>query len=96
MSAQWAVAQGMYYEDHPDLRNNPKYSGSKWSTHVISVFIESALDLCGARNKELHGTTPEEQRNIQRQRAIAVVQKKYLEGTIHMRRRFPMLYRESS
>ena len=88
------MAQGLYYESHPDLRDQPQYSSERWSLQVIQVFIESALALWDARNKELHGKTPEEQRQIQKERTIEVVIQKYQEGTKNVRRRFPMLYRD--
>jgi len=47
-----------------------------------------------ARNKELHGTTPAEQKQIQRVRTIQVVTRKYKEGQKTVREGFPRLYAE--
>ena len=54
-----------------------------------------ALELWGTRNKQLHGTTPEEERLIQRHRAITIVKAKFAEGFRNVQARFPVLYRES-
>mmetsp|Transcript_640 Transcript_640/g.598 ORF Transcript_640/g.598 Transcript_640/m.598 type:complete len:194 (-) Transcript_640:178-759(-) len=54
-----------------------------------------ALELWGKRNKQLHGTTPEEEKLIQRDRANAIVQNKFTEGFRNVQAGFPVLYRES-
>ena len=77
ISAQWAVAQGIYYASHPDLRDQSQYSSERWSLQVIQIFVESALALWDARNKELHGKSLEEQQHIQKGRVIAAVMQKY-------------------
>ena len=60
MSSQWALTQGIYYADHPDLAEQNKYSATRWSRVVIQNLLESSLDLWAARNQALHGATMEE------------------------------------
>ena len=94
ISAGWAKAQGMYYKEHPDLRYLPQYSSDQWGKQVIKALIEASLALWNARNQALHGLSPEDQRKIQRQQTIALVQIKFTEGIRTVQRKFPTLYRE--
>ena len=74
MSSQWALTQGMYYADHPDLKDINNYSASRWSGKVVQVFVESSLELWSARNKELHGATLKEHNKIQQAQSIKALQ----------------------
>ena len=60
-SSQWALTQGMYCTDHPDLKDTNNYRSSQWSGKVLYIFVESSLDLWAARNKVLYRTTVEEE-----------------------------------
>ena len=84
----------MYYNEHPDLRNSPKYSTTQWGKQIIQALIEASLTLWNARNQALHGASPEDQRKIQREQTIALVQTKFKEGIRTVQRKFPTLYRE--
>ena len=71
-SSKWAQAQEIYYQDHPDTRDANFYSYRLWAKRIIGQLIEISLQLWVARNKELHGTTPEDQRQLQRVRTISL------------------------
>ena len=94
LSSKWAQAQEIYYQDNPDTREAKHFCGKLWSEQIIGKLVEISLGLWVARNKELHGTTPEEQKQIQRVRTIQVVTKKYKEGQNKVREGFPRLYNE--
>ena len=94
MSSKWAQAQEIYYQDNPDTRDANFYSGQLWAKRIIGQLIEMSLQLWDARNKELHGATPEEQRQMQRVRTIQVVTQKFREGNRQLREEFSHLYRE--
>ena len=94
ISSKWARAQEIYYQDNPDTKEAKHFCGKIWSKQVIGKLIEISLELWVARNKELHGTTPAEQKQIQRVRTIQVVTRKYKEGQKTVREGFPRLYAE--
>ena len=62
---------------------------------MLKVIIESSLDIWVTRNKELYGAMPKEQKHIQREKAIKVVQQKCKEVIRLLKMRSPMLYRLS-
>ena len=95
LSKKWALAQGLYYADNPETKHVISFSPSLWASKTVQILIDMALEMWGTRNKQLHGTTPEEERLIQRRRAITIVKTKYAEGFRNVQARFPVLYRES-
>ena len=94
LSSKWRHAQELYYQDNPDTRGAKFYSGKQWAKLVVGKLIGISLHLWDTRNKVLHGTTVQEQNQIQRIRVIQVVTQKHREGLKQVRRKFPSLYME--
>ena len=94
LSSKWRHAQELYYQDNPDTRGAKFYSGKQWAKLVVGKLIGISLHLWDTWNKVLHGTTVQEQNQIQRIRVIQVVTQKHREGLKQVRRKFPSLYME--
>ena len=61
-SVKWGEAQGIYYASNPDTQDTQRYSASIWDTTLIKTMVAMSFEMWVVRNKQLHGSTPEEQR----------------------------------
>ena len=54
ISKKWGMAQNIYYQSHPDLRNQKRYSQKSWEKRTIKSLVEISLGLWKDRCEILH------------------------------------------